>query len=155
MEKINDALLDAWLKTTSVLINRRMVEGLSFNEAFVCNLLNRPENRVSEEMVTATYLCQETGMLKSQMNKTLNSLEKKDMIRRERSTSDRRKVYIHLVEENMGVYWSSHEDILAFVDCLLDEIGLEKGKQTIDILNMASDVIKRTEKGEQGWQFKS
>lgn len=150
-----EALIDAWLKETSVLINRRMVEGLSFNEAFVCNLLNRQRNTGKAAEVTATWLCSETGMLKSQMNKTLNSLEKKGLILRERSSEDRRKVYIYLREENIEIYRKAHSEVLEFVDRLMEQVGEEKIEEAIAILNLMADTIRQLEKGENGWQYKS
>ena len=150
-----EALIDAWLKETSVLINHRMVEGLSFNEAFVCNLLNRRRNDGKDAEVTATWLCSETGMLKSQMNKTLNALERKGLILRERSSEDRRKVYIHLREENMEIYHKAHSEVLEFVDKLMEQVGEEKIEEAIAILNLMADTIRKLEKGENGWQYKS
>lgn len=150
-----EALIDAWLKETSVLINRRMVEGLSFNEAFVCNLLNRRRNAGKDSEVTATWLCSETGMLKSQMNKTLNALERKGLILRERSSEDRRKVYIHLREENIEIYHKAHSEVLEFVDRLMEQVGEEKIEEAIAILNLMADTIRKLEKGENGWQYKS
>lgn len=155
MANRKDALIEAWLKETSVLINRRMVEGLSFNEAFVCNLLNRKRKEGDDAKLTATWLCSETGMLKSQMNKTLNSLEKKGLIQRERASEDRRKVYIQLREENIEVYHKAHNEVLEFVDVLMEQVGEAKVEEAIEILNLMADTIKNLEKGENGWQYKS
>lgn len=155
MENRKEALIDAWLKETSVLINRRMVEGLSFNEAFVCNLLNRKRNAKEDAEITATWLCSETGMLKSQMNKTLNSLEKKGLIIRERSSEDRRKIYIQLREENIEVYHKAHSEVLEFVDILTEQVGEEKIEEAVAILNLMADTIRQLERGENGWQYKS
>ena len=155
MENRKDALIEAWLKETSVLINRRMVEGLSFNEAFVCNLLNRKQGEGQDGQATATWLCSETGMLKSQMNKTLNSLEKKGLIQRERAIEDRRKVYIRLQEENIGLYHKAHNEVLEFVDVLMEQVGEAKIEEAVEILNLMADTIKNLEKGENGWQYKS
>lgn len=153
MQDKKDALIDAWLKETSVLINHRMVEGLSFNEAFVCNLLNR--KRTDTDSLTATWLCKETGMLKSQMNKTLNSLEKKGLILRKRSEEDRRKVYIKLRKENLEIYTKVHEEVLDFVEVLAEHAGEETVDEAIRLLNRMSEVIRHMQKGDNGWEYRA
>lgn len=38
---LNEELLSVWLRLSGVINNQRLVTGLSFNEALVCNLLVR------------------------------------------------------------------------------------------------------------------
>lgn len=154
MEQMNERLVDAWLKVTSVLMNHRMVKGMSFNEAFVCNLLSRRFREEPEALVTPTWLCDKTGMLKSQMNKTLNMLEEKRIINRERSEQDRRKVYIYLQEPRSGLYQEEHAEVLDFVECLKNKAGEEKVETAIEAFNSLADIVKEMEKGESGWQHK-
>ena len=145
MEDINERLVAAWLKITSVLMDHRMVKSMSFNEAFVCNLLNRRMSEANSAPVTATWLCEETGMLKSQMNKTLNMLEEKKLIVRERSKQDRRKVYIYLQEKNIGIYRKEHEEVLNFVKCLQEQAGADKVEELIERMYELADIIKKIE----------
>lgn len=145
MEDINERLVAAWLKITSVLMDHRMVKSMSFNEAFVCNLLNRRMSEANNAPVTATWLCEETGMLKSQMNKTLNMLEEKKLIVRERSKQDRRKVYIYLQEKNIGIYRKEHEEVLNFVKCLQEQAGADKVEELIERMYELADIIKKIE----------
>ena len=155
MENTNDQLVDAWLKVTSVLMNHRMVRSMSFNEAFVCNLLNRRFQEDQDALITATWLCQMTGMLKSQMNKTLNTLEEKKIIVRRRSKQDRRKVYLFLQEDQIGLYREEHAEVLEFAECLKKQAGEVKIKETVSLLNELADMIQKIEKGETGWQYRS
>ena len=155
MSDKREALIDAWLKETAVLINHRMVEGLSFNEAFVCNLLNRERKAGTAEERTATWLCGETGILKSQMNKTLNSLEKKGVIERVRSEEDRRKVYIRLKEENLEIYAKAHEDILNFAGVLSEHAGEETIDEAVALLNRMAELIRHMRKGDNGWEYRA
>ena len=56
MKTKNDAgerLLSAWLTLSSTLWNERIVTGMTFNEAFVCNLLSRQD---AAQPLTATDL---------------------------------------------------------------------------------------------------
>ena len=83
MDPLNEELLTAWLRLTSVIDNERLVAGLSFNEAVVCNLLGRAKK--AEGYLTARDLCAQTRILKSQMNAILGSLERSGLISRRQS----------------------------------------------------------------------
>ena len=69
---LNEELLSVWLRLSGVINNQRLVTGLSFNEALVCNLLVRAARTGGS--LTASELCAETRILKSQMNAILLSL---------------------------------------------------------------------------------
>ena len=100
--QLNEMLLDVWLQLCSIINNDRMVQILPFNEAFVCNLLNRERALHPSNYLTDTDLCRKTGLYKSQMNAILTSLEAKNLICRVRSTQDKRKIFITLAaEENL------------------------------------------------------
>ena len=73
MEALSEELLTAWLRLTGAINNQRLVDGLSFNEAVVCGLLEREGRRGG--FLTASELCAKTKILKSQMNAILRSLE--------------------------------------------------------------------------------
>ena len=103
-ETKNDAgerLLSAWLTLSSTLWNERIVTGMTFNEAFVCNLLSRQD---AAQPLTASDLCQRTKLLKSQMNKVLSEMERKGYIQRIRSEKDKRQVLLHLTEAGQAAY---------------------------------------------------
>ena len=73
MDSLNENLLNAWLRLSTSINNPRIVSEMTYNESLVCNILYNH----SESEITATDLCNATKMLKSQMNRTLNQLEKK------------------------------------------------------------------------------
>ncbi len=73
-EELDERLLCAWLRLTTVISNERVVTAMPYNEALICNILDQEADGVP---LTATDLCEKTKMLKSQMNRTLNSMEKK------------------------------------------------------------------------------
>ena len=56
--------------------------------------------------------------MKSQMNRTLNQLEEKDMISRERSTLDKRQVYVTMNMEQCHIYETQHKQILNILETL-------------------------------------
>ena len=99
-----ERLLSAWLTLSSTLWNERVVSGMTFNEAFVCNLLSHQAQEAPDQPLTATDLCERTRLLKSQMNKVLSEMEKKGYIQRLRSTRDRRQIFLRLTEAGHVYY---------------------------------------------------
>ena len=52
--QLNEALLGAWLKITTVINNSRLVSEMSFNESLICNVLYRHSLARPEQTLTAT-----------------------------------------------------------------------------------------------------
>lgn len=129
-----EELLESWLALSMTISNRRIVERLSYNEAKICNLLYRRKQEHTDGEVTATELCQETGMLKSAMNATLRKLEKRNLIQKNRSEMDRRQYYVSLNMEHMELYLEEHQRILELVSQIIVSVGEEKIRQTLPVL---------------------
>ncbi|MDO5344711.1 MAG: helix-turn-helix domain-containing protein [Lachnospiraceae bacterium] len=136
---LQEQLLDAWLKLSAVISNDRLVSGFSFNEAFVLNLLYKQHISGAREKLTATALCRQTRILKSQMNAILNSLEQKGMILRKRSQTDKRQVEIDVNLEYGNAFIQCHAKSLKLVERLLEQIGKEEGGQAVAVLNRLAD----------------
>lgn len=141
-EMLTENLLDAWLKLSSVVSNNRLVHGLSFNEAFVLNLLYKQQMSGSEKKLTATDLCRQTHTLKSQMNAILTSLEKRQLILRHRSQEDRRQIAVEMNPDGMDVFMECHERSLALVEGVLQKVGPEEGDAAVTMLNKLADAFE-------------
>lgn len=139
LERLNEKLLNAWLRVSTSIVNSRIVSELPYNEALVCNALYR--NMVAdEEPLTATDLCGMTSMLKSQMNRTLNRLEEKGLIFRQRSTVDRRQVFVLFNAEKSYLYESQHTRILKFLDTVIEQLGEDNAVNMAENLTRAADI---------------
>lgn len=138
MENLNEALLNAWLRLTTCIVSSRIVPDMSYNESLVCNALYN-HYKHSDEKLTATLLCRETKMLKSQMNRTLNKLEERGMIVRERSTQDKRHVFVTPVMENCTEYIAQHKKILRAMDAMIERMGEERARQAVEIFTFAAN----------------
>ena len=136
---LNDELLSVWLQLTNVIDNERLVEGMPFNEALVCGLL-------SGGCRTASELCAETRILKSQMNAILRSLEGKGVIARERSQTDRRQVELRLLPAGLERYRASHRQALDTVDRLISGMGEDAARQLLPLLRRAADAFDTMQK---------
>lgn len=123
ISRSGEALLRAWLGLTAAICNRRMVSGLTFNEAVVCNHLRYQQENCPDSPLTATDLCEKTSLLKSQMNGVLASLEQQGYLTRSRSDRDRRQVYLALTEDGDRAYQKAHEQASDLLRELVTEIG--------------------------------
>lgn len=148
MTKINEDLLDAWLRLSISVNNPRLVTEITYNESLICNILYKHTHNRESTPLTATDLCKMTNMLKSQMNRTLNQLEEKNLITRERSTLDKRQVYVTMNMQQCHVYESQHKQILSILDAVIDKLGVEKSQDAIKILNAISEVAEQLNLGK-------
>ena len=143
MKSINESLLRAWLKLSTSIVNDRVVSDLSYNEALICNILFREKVTNPDGKMTATDLCQETRMLKSQMNRTLCRMEARGLICRQRSTEDKRKILVFMNPDHMSLYHDLHRKVLLLVDGIVDEIGETKAKLIADLMEELSTAADR------------
>lgn len=144
--QLNEALLGAWLKLSTAINNSRLVSEMSYNESLICNILYRNSTENPGTELTATDLCTETKILKSQMNRILTQLEEKKLITRERSEQDKRKVFVRLTSEQSNAYLKQHEQILKLLDDIIEKLGEEQTEDIIralnGICNVANEIIK-------------
>lgn len=139
MTMLNEQLLDAWLSLSTTIINDRVVSEMPYNESLICNLLYRNQLHSPEKRLTATDLCNETKMLKSQMNRTLNSMEQKGIVSRERSDQDKRQVFVTFHYDRAAAYQKQHEKILQMADAIIAKLGVEKTLEIIGLFETISD----------------
>ena len=78
-------------------------------------------------------------MQKSLMNRTLNSLEEKQLIKKERSEKDKREIVIQLVNNPNSLFMKQHTSTLAYVDKIIGHLG-EKSEEIINIMT-SSDIM--------------
>lgn len=144
--QLNEVLLGAWLKISTAINNSRLVSEMSYNESLICNILYRNATEQPSHALTATDLCAETKILKSQMNRILTQLEEKNLITRERSPEDKRMVYVHITTDQSNTYIKQHARILSLLDNIIEKIGEEKALEIIHSLNsisaIAGEIIK-------------
>ena len=133
---LNEELLFTWLQLGNVIDNQRLVSGLPFNEAMVCGLLARA--KASGVPITASDLCAQTRILKSQMNAILRSLEKKGYICRRQSQQDRRQIELELLPQGHAAYEASHRCSLTLVDKLIEAVGEDAVRQLIPLLRQVT-----------------
>ena len=140
MENTNEHLLTAWLRLSTSVVNSRVVSDLSYNESLVCNILYTAFKKEPKHLLTATDLCNATKMLKSQMNRTLNHLETKNIITRIRSSHDKRQVFVKFNLDAADLYLKQHEKILSLIDTIISHLGPQKTEETLQLFTTICDV---------------
>lgn len=145
MENLNEDLIRAWFQLSTCLDTKRIYSDLPFNESYICNILYHQRIQTPEKKLTATDLCQKTRIQKSLMNRTLNNLEEKGLIQRERSRMDKRQFYISLTDNEIDIYKHQHEKVLQLVDTIIQQLGEDNTQQMINqflqIINMVDEVL--------------
>lgn len=137
----NEQFLLAWLRISSTVSNERIVSNMSFNEALVCDVLYYRKLLGVTEKWTATDLCKLTHMHKTLMNRTLNSLEKKQIILREPDPSDRRRYFLKINPVNFQTFLDVHENTMKLVKKITERIGNEKTKAATEAFHNVAEAV--------------
>lgn len=145
---VQENLLRAWIDMVTCIRANRIVSKMSFNEILICNILFR-QQKSGDEMLTATDLCGQTKLLKSQINKILTAMEKKGLIERIRSTKDKRKMYIRLSEKELSCYLKEHQRIMNLFDQIVDTLGEEKTTELIEMMNISVEIARQFQEEEK------
>ena len=144
MEKtrqLQEDLLQSWMAMEVGIRGNRLLSDLSMNEMMICNFLYQRRNGAP---VTATELCEHTRLLKSQMNRTLNTMEYQGIICRDRSPSDKRAVYVRLQDEALPRYLQEHEHVLQIVGKVLESLGEEDTEALTKLMQKAAEIVGST-----------
>ncbi len=139
MEHLEEIMLDTWLRLSGILSKENIVSDMPYNESLICNILHRKRKENPDSPITATDLCRETKMLKSQMNRTLTSMENKKLIFRNRSSEDKRKIFIELNPEQSKTYKKQQWKTICKFNELIEKIGKEKAVEALEIFELLAD----------------
>ncbi|MBQ2696997.1 MAG: MarR family transcriptional regulator [Clostridia bacterium] len=132
-KKLPEQLLRAWVKLTGMVKNSRITKGLAYNEAIVMLLLY---NRYQEDgvgMISMKEIAEETKMLKSLVNRTINTLEEKGLLERCTSQDDKRVIFVRCIKEKLDTFLSVHNSSLALSQKMIDIIGEEDAEAFVRI----------------------
>ena len=127
-------LLQAWISLCGIIKNSRITKGLLYNEAIVMNILYNEYSKNAEGAVSIKFITQKTKMLKSLVNRTVNSLEKKGFIERCVLPGDKRMGYVRCVREKTGNYLKVHSESLNHAQNIIDIIGEEDAETFIRLV---------------------
>ena len=131
----SEQLIKAWVTLSGIIKNCRVTKGLMYNEAIVMMLLYHRYKSDSKGIVSIKEITNETKMLKSLVNRTVNSLEKKGFLERcnIENSADKRMVYVKCVEDKLDKYLTIHNGSLEIAEIIIKTIGPEDTEAFIRI----------------------
>lgn len=130
-----EQLIKAWVTLSGIIKNCRITKGLMYNEAIVMMLLYHKYKLDGKGVVSIKEITSETKMLKSLVNRTVNSLEKKRFLERceLENQTDKRMVYVKCVESKLDKYLIIHDGSLDIAKIIMETIGPEDTEAFIRI----------------------
>ena len=135
-----EQLLNSWLGMSSAVRNERLVKTMTFREVLVCHILYRKDQE--NQLVTPTDIVEITDILKSQVNRVIGSLEEKKYIIRDRSSEDKRQIFLHLSPQGLEAYQTEHEHVLHILANVVNHLGEAGAASLIEHMDAVSLAMK-------------
>ncbi len=123
----------SWVRLTGLLKNTRLTRGMIYNEAIIMLIVNRKYEMDGVGLVSFREIVNETGMLKSLVNRTIESLVRQNLLERSDGETDRRTTFVRPVPENLAAYLEVHKATIEMVNELVEIIGEEDARAFIRI----------------------
>lgn len=139
-----EQMLDAYLGLCTCLWNRRITSSMSFNEALVCYFISKAQD-FGQPQVTATWLCEQTQIAKSQMNRILNGLQEHGMLCRSRSGTDKRQIILSLNPEKKSLFEREHQSNVQLVQRLQAKFGIQRSEALTQLLGDFVEMLRCTD----------
>lgn len=131
----SEKLLTAWIKLSGMVKNSRITKGLMYNEAVVMHYLHERYLADRKGIVSIKEIVERTKMLKSLINRTVNSLEKKGLLLRCEEQGDRRMSFVRCVPEKLETFFEVHRESLRVAEGIIDIIGDEDAEAFVRIVS--------------------
>lgn len=139
--QLEEEVIAAWVKLTGLLKNTRLSQGMIYNEAIIMLIVNRRYEQDGEGLVSFKEIVAETNMLKSLVNRTIDSLVKKNLLLRCEGKTDRRTTFVRPVKENLHEYLEVHQRTLEMVGQIVEIIGKEDAQAFIRLTEKLSKAL--------------
>lgn len=140
-----EELINAWLTVSKDIRKDKPLSNISYNEYKVLGLLYRNAYGKKKDLVlklTATDILEETGMLKSQVNRVLTGLAGRQYISIKASKDDKRKKELSITKRGTTAYEKEHKKILELTGILYKNLGNKRITDLTKTLQDASQVLK-------------
>lgn len=144
MENLEERIITAWVKLTGVLKNTRITQGMIYNEAIVMNIVYNRYEEDSEGLVSFKEIVEKTHMLKSLVNRTIDSLAQKGYLEKT-DGKDKRTTFVRAA--NLDAYLEEHEKTLTLVRGIVKTIGVEDAETFIRLADkiVAADPLNNAD----------
>lgn len=132
--ELEEELVTAWVRLTAALKNTRITQGMIYNEAIVMMIAYNKYREDGEGLVSFKELVTQTKMLKSLVNRTIDSLVSKNYLVRQEG-EDRRTTYVKPVPETLDEFLKVHNSSKALAHDMIKIIGREDAEAFVRLAN--------------------
>lgn len=122
-EELQERLLAAWIGLNGLLKDSRMTREMTYNEAVIMKLVYDQYREDGVGRTAVRHILKETNMLKSLVNRTVNSLCAQGYLVKERGSEDGRNLFVRPVPERLPDFLSVHSHSLQMAQDIIDVIG--------------------------------
>ena len=141
-------LINAWLTVSSTIRKDRLVSNISFNEYKVLGLIynnayGKKSAKDTAQKLTAKDILEETGMLKSQINRILTSLSGRQYISIKVAKEDKRKKELSITKRGTTAYEKEHKKVVELTKGLYTKLGNKKVTELTKTLNEVKDAFEK------------
>lgn len=127
-KELQERMLGAWIGINGMLKDSRMTQNLTYNEAIVMKLVYDQYKTDGVGRTAVQYIIRETRMVKSLVNRTVNSLCSQNYLLRERDGEDGRNLFVRPKVERLSDFLIIHQHSLQMVQSIIDVIGEEDAR---------------------------
>ena len=138
-DNLQNNLILSWVKLSGIIKNSRITSGLKYNEAIVMLSIYSRYLLDGEGFTSVQDIIKETGMLKSQANRTLSELEKQGLITFAQGIKDRRTKFVKCVKEKLEVFLAVHNSSVKVAENIIGIIGKDDTETFIQIVKKLSE----------------
>lgn len=131
---LEEEIITAWVRLTGLLKNTRITKGMVYNEAIVMLFAYNRYREDGVGIISFKEIVSETRMLKSLVNRTIDSLVNKGCLARCEGR-DKRTTFVRILPENIGEYLKVHEQSLSLASHMIGVIGREDAEAFVRIVN--------------------
>lgn len=132
-DDIRERLLSAWIGINGYFKDSRMTQKLTYNEAVVMKLVYDQYRTDGQGRTPIQLILKRTNMLKSLVNRTIDSLCNQGYLVKERDGMDARALYVLPVPQRLADFLPIHQHSLEMVQTVIDTIGTEDAEQFVRI----------------------
>ena len=118
------------------------------SEFFLLGLLLKEKRENDLEGILPSHISEKTKLSRPAVTQTLNSLEKKNYIKRVMEKNDSRKYKVQLTNEGIQAFEESLEQRIEGLSTILNELGKEKVLQLTEIFKDIVVIKKNIKKGK-------
>ncbi len=143
---VSDKILNVYLQVTQHASRQFRIHfgkwNLTFPQALILNTLLEEGGTLP-----ISQLAERTGSANSTVSGIVDRLEKLGLVRRERSETDRRVIYVSLTEKCRAMREDARTDVRGYFSALLDTLSQEDKKVVLEGLTKLDQALDEGEKG--------